>query len=108
MSTGNQSAGLSTLTTDNFKAILKTALTEYQRVTGKDLCTHPLATQLETCQSPKDVLDLLRAQAKAFTDFHQNDERLMKPLDRIVHILFTFSAIFGEGIGLVSCLIHPV
>ncbi len=108
MSTGHQSAGRSTESTDNFRAIFKTALTEYQRATRKHLRTHPLATQLETCRSPKDVLDLLRTQAETFTKFQQSHERLMKPLDRIVHILFTFSAILGEGIGLVSCLIHPV
>lgn len=108
MSTGNESAGLSTLSTDNFTAIFNTALIEHQRVTRKRLRTHPFATQLETCQSPKDVLDLLRTQAKNFSKFHQSDERLMVPLGRIVHILFTVSAILGEGIGLVSYLIHPV
>jgi hypothetical protein len=74
----------------------------------KHLRTDPLAIQIETCQSPNDVLDLLRPLAKTFTKFHQSHEKLMKSLDRIVHILFPFSAILGQGIGLVSCLIHPV
>ena len=104
MSTSNQLAGPST-STDNFAAIFNAASTEYARITGKRLDAHPLAVQLNACDSPKAVSDLLHSQAQAFTKFCKGDEKLMAVLDPTVHILFTFSATLGEGIGLVSPLI---
>jgi hypothetical protein len=93
--------------TDNFTAIFNAASTEYYSVTGKRLETHPLATQLETCRSPEAVSNLLRTQAQAFSQFRKGDEKLMAWLDPTVNIISTLSAII-EGIGLVSCLIHPI
>ena len=104
MSARNQSAGPST-STDNFIAIFNAASTEYVRITGKRLDAHPLAVQLDACDSPKAVSDLLHSQAQAFSKIHKGDEKLMAILDPTVHILFTFSATLGEGIGLVSPLL---
>ena len=105
MSSTDQTAGPST---DNFTAIFNVASTEYQTVTGNRLDTHPLAAQLNTCHSPEDISDVLRTQAHAFRKFRRGDEKLMTWLNPIVHILFTSSATLGEGIGLVSFLIHSV
>ena len=105
MSATNQTAGIST---DSFTAIFNIASTEYQTLTGNHLDTHPLATQLETCDSPEAISNVLRTQAQAFSKFRKGDEKLMTWLDPIVYILFTFSATLGEGIGLVSPLIHSV
>ena len=102
MSASNQTAGPST-STDNFSAIFNAASTEYHRVTGKCLDTHPFAAQLDASESPKAVSDLLRTQTQAFSKFRKGDEKLMTYLDPIVHILFTFSATLGEWISLVSC-----
>jgi hypothetical protein len=102
-SASNQTASAST-STNNFSAIFNAASVEYQRVTGKHLVTHPFATQLDTCDSPKAVSDLLRMQAQALNKFRKGDEKLMAWLDPIIYILFTFSATLGEGIGLVSYL----
>ena len=77
------------------------ASSEYQRVTGNRLDTHPFAAQLSTCDSPGAVSNLLRAQAQAFSKFRKSDEKLMAWLDPTVHIL---SATLGEGIGLVRRL----
>jgi hypothetical protein len=104
MSTSNQSAGPST-SADNFTAIFNAASTEYTRVTGKRLDTHPFAAQLDPCDSPIAVSDLLHSQAQAFSKFRKGDEKLMAVLDPTVHILFAFSATLGEGIGLVSLLV---
>jgi hypothetical protein len=102
MSASNQTIGPSA-STDSFIAIFDAASTEYQRITGKRLETHPFATQLDACDSPKTFSDILQTQAQAFNKFHKSDhQKLMAWLDRIVHILFAFSAILGEGIGLVS------
>jgi len=104
MSTTNQSASPST-SADNFTAVFDAASTKYTRVTGKPLDRHPFAAQLDACDSPNAVSDLLRTQDKAFSKFRKGDEKLMAVLDPMVHILFTFSATLGEGIGLVSLLV---
>ena len=91
---------------DNFTAIFNAASSEYQRVTGKRLDTHPLATQLGPCNSPEAVSKILLKQAQAFSKFSKNDEKLMSWLDPTIQILLVFSATLGEGIGLVSHLIH--
>ena len=105
MSASNQTAGHSTSTsTDNFTAIFNAASAGYQKVTGKRLDTHPFAAQLDACHNAKAASDILRIQAQAFRKFNSGDEKLMAWLDPIVHILFTFSATLGEGIGLVSSI----
>jgi len=101
MSTTGRTASPSQ-STDNFTAIFQAASREYQRVTGKPLDTHPFSKQLDSCNSPEAVSNVLRTQAQAFSKFRQGDEKLMAWLDPTVNILFTFSATLGEGIGLVS------
>jgi hypothetical protein len=104
----NQTANPST---DNFTAIFNAALNEYQAVTGNRLDVHPFANQLNTCNSPEAVSNVLRDHTRAFSRFRNGDKSLMTWLDPIVHILFTFSGTLGEGIGLVSRLVdalHPM
>ena len=103
MSASNQTAGPST---DNFTAIFNAALNEYKRLTGKRLDTHPFAAQLESCQNPETVSDVLRTQAQAFSKFREGDEKLMAWLNPTIHILSAFSDTLGEGISLVSNLVH--
>jgi hypothetical protein len=105
MSASNQAVGPST---DNFTAIFSAASDKYLRVTGKRLDTHPFAAQLDTCHNPEAVSNLLRTQAHAFSKFHKGDEKLMAWLNPTVNILFAFSGTLGEGIGLVSRIIHSV
>ena|SRR5260221_2710779 len=109
MSTINQVGGPSR-STENFTAIFEVAASEYQRVTGKPLDTHPFATQLDKCDSPQSFSNVLRTQAQALSAVCKGDKKLelMTWLDPIVHILFTFSAALGEGIGIVSHIILPV
>ena len=99
MSAANQTAGPST---NNFTAIFNVASTEYQKLTGKTLDTHPFAAQLDTCKNPEAVSNVLRTQAQAFSKFCEGDERLMAWLDPTIRILLMFSDTLGEGIGLVS------
>ncbi|KAH9953187.1 hypothetical protein BC827DRAFT_167795 [Russula dissimulans] len=87
-------------TPDTFTTIFNAASIEYNRMTGKDLNTHPFAVQLDVCHSPEAVSNLLRTQVQAFSRFRKRDEKLMAWLDPTVHILSTFSATLGEGIGL--------
>ena len=106
MSSTNQTAGPSQ--TNNFTAIFDAATSEYQRVTGNRLDDHPVSAQLDFCDSPDAVSNVLRTQARAFSKFRKGNEKLMTWLDPIVHILFTFSETLGEGIGLVSTLGNPI
>jgi hypothetical protein len=106
MSGAHQTAGPSR--TDNFTAIFDAATSEYERVTGNQLHNHPFSAQLDSCDSPGAVSDVLQRQAQAFGKFREGDEKLMAWLDPTVQIIFTFSATLGEGIGLVSSLIIPV
>ena len=48
-----------------FKSILDDGLTEYQKKTKKKPLNYWLATELKSCESIDDVLDILRDQAKA-------------------------------------------
>ena len=43
--------------------------------------------QFDSCDSPDTVLGLFRKQAEIFDEMHKGDERLIKWLDPMVHIL---------------------
>ena len=75
-------------------------------LTKKDLATHPLAAVIEGFNSPDAILSVFRKQASAFDKFRKGDDKLMEWLTSIVKILYTFSEILGEGVGLVS--LHSV
>ncbi|KAI0291193.1 hypothetical protein B0F90DRAFT_1778802 [Multifurca ochricompacta] len=88
--------------TSNFISIFDAASKEYKKLTRQDLETHPFSAVLDNCESPDAVLAIFKKQANAFDEFRNGDDRITKWLNPIVHILFTFSATLGEGIGLVS------
>ncbi|KAI9429966.1 hypothetical protein H4582DRAFT_2064310 [Lactarius indigo] len=96
MSSPSQTAAPSSI----FKSMLDTALVEYQKKTGDDLLSHSLATELQTCESVDGVLNILRDQAKAFEQF--GDQKLMKWIDPLVHVLYTFSGALGDGVSLAA------
>ena len=87
--------------TSNFTPILDVALDEYKSITGQDLHTHPFAAAFDACNSPNTVLNIFQKQAQAFDGFRKGDDKLMKWLSPIVHILFTISGTLMEGVGLV-------
>lgn len=78
------------------------ALHDYATQTGTNLVDHPFAKQLETCNSVGSISCLLQDHARNFREFRE-DGKIMKSLNRAVHILYTLStsASLGEGIGLV-------
>ncbi|KAI9437521.1 hypothetical protein H4582DRAFT_2129370 [Lactarius indigo] len=94
MSSPSQTAAPSPI----FKSMLDAALAEYQKKTGDDLLAHWLAAELQTCESVDGVLNILRDQAKAFEQ--SGDEKLMKWIDPLVHVLYTFSGALGDGVSL--------
>jgi len=87
----------------NFQLIFNNALKAYEKRTKNDLLAHPLAAQLQACDSPTTILALLHRQVEELSHSQNSDERLSKWLDPTVNVLYAFSATLGEGVGLV-CL----
>ena len=85
----------------NFQPIFNNALKAYQRHTKKDLLAHPLAAQLQACDSPSGILAVLQQQVQDLNRSQSSDERLTKWLDPTVSVLYAFSETLGEGVSLV-------
>ena len=86
----------------NFQVIINNALDMYNKRTKNDLLAHPLAPQLQACESPGAILAVLQQQVQGL-DQSRTDDRWTKWLDPTVNVLFAFSATLGAGVGLV-CL----
>jgi hypothetical protein len=85
-----------------FQVIFDAALKSYQKRTKKDLIAHPLASQLQTCDSTSAILAVLQDQVREFDKSPSGDERLTKWLMPTVNVLLAFSAAVSGGVGLVS------
>jgi hypothetical protein len=85
-----------------FQAIFSDALKSYQNQTKKDLIAHPLASQLQSCDSTSAIITVLQNQVREFDKSHSGDERLTKWLGPTVNVLCVFSAAVSGGVGLVS------
>ncbi|KAH9019341.1 hypothetical protein EDB83DRAFT_2320773 [Lactarius deliciosus] len=85
----------------NLQAIFNASIKEYQKKTKNDLLLHPLISQLQTCNSPADILAVLRTQVQQFEQSTSGDDKLTKWLIPTVNVLYAFSGALGEGIGLV-------
>jgi hypothetical protein len=68
----------STPSDSSFDAILNAALTKYANETGHDLCNHPLALEIDVCDSADSILALFQKKAKEFDDFRNGDSKLMR------------------------------
>ena len=86
----------------NLQAIFAASLKEYEKKTEKTLLTHPLMAQFHACNSPTDILAVLRSQATQFEETKAADEKLIKWLDPIVNVLTASSSVISAGVGLVN------
>ena len=93
---------LSTASSFNFQLILNNSLKAYKKRTKKDLLAHPLATQLQSCNTPSAILGLLQQQVLGVDQSGNSDDRWIKWLDPTVNVLYALSATLGDGVGLVS------
>ena len=91
-----------TASSSNFQLIINNALKAYEKRTKNDLLAHPLAPQLQACDSPGAILAVLQQQVQGI-DQSRSDDRWTKWLDPTVNVLFTLSSTLGTGVGLV-CL----
>ncbi|KAH8992306.1 hypothetical protein EDB86DRAFT_3244437 [Lactarius hatsudake] len=84
----------------NFQSIFNAALKAYEKKTKKDLLAHPLAAQLQACNSPADIIGVLQDKVKELDQSRSADERLSRWLNPTIEVLYAFSATLGEGVGL--------
>jgi hypothetical protein len=85
----------------NFGFVFNLALDVYRKRTRQDLASHPLSSILQACDSPDAVLTVFREQIPEFSQASNTDSRLTKWLIPTVNVLCVFSAMLGEGGGLV-------
>ena len=85
----------------NFNVIFEKALKAYKIKTKQDLTTHPLASQLQACDSPAAILTVLQGQVHQFEQSRSGDERLQRWLDPTINVLYAFTQVLGQGGGLV-------
>lgn len=87
----------------SFRFLFETALQRYEEKTGTKLIEHPLAKQLEKCDTLDSITIVLQEQARCFGKFKGDDGKIMKSLKYSVNVLYALSTntALGEGIGLV-------
>ena len=90
------------LGSSRLQSLFETALQDYEKQTGIVLAKHPLAEQLQNCDSLESITAVFSEQTKAFKEFRGKDN-VLKPLERAVSVLYKLSASanFGQDIGLV-------
>ena len=98
----SQATTTPTSSTSNFRTIFVQALEKYREKTKTDLITHPLATQLQSCNSSSDILAILHDKVKEFEKSRTQNERLSRWLNPTINVLYAFSATLGGGVGLVG------
>jgi hypothetical protein len=87
--------------TSNFRNIFVAAMKAYEKKTKTDLLTHPLATQLQSCNSSSDILAVLQDKVNEFDESRSHNERLSSWLNPTINVIYAFSATLGAGVGLV-------
>ena len=91
-----------TTTSVSFRSILDAALDNYSKKTGIDLMGHPSANRFQTCNTPEDVLQLLRDRETEFKDYRNKNSKLINCLLPIVKVVHAFSSVLSEVAGFVS------
>ena len=84
-----------TTSSTNFENIFTAALESYNKKTKKDIASHPLATQLQSCNSSSAILAVLRAQVQANDQAESADEKWTKWLDPTVNVVSAFSPVLN-------------
>jgi hypothetical protein len=93
---------LASSSSSNFQLIIDNALKVYEKCTKKNLRAHPLASQIQSCDSPDAILAVLHQQVQGLDQSRSSDDRWTKWLDPTVSILYALSGTIGEGVNPVS------
>jgi hypothetical protein len=88
----------------NFETIFTAALEAYKKKTKKNIASHPLATQLQSCDSSNTIIALLRAQVQADDQAQSADEKWTKWLDPTVNVVCAFSAVLNVASPVITTL----
>jgi len=107
MSCFHPTAASSSSSSSTFQLLINNALEEYEKCTKRNLLIHPLAAQLQTCDSPAAILLVLQQQVRTINHSQSSDEKLTEWLDPTVKVLYAFTEALGEGVGFVcfmTCL----
>ncbi|KAI0266923.1 hypothetical protein BGY98DRAFT_1102340 [Russula aff. rugulosa BPL654] len=80
----------------NFQLIFNNALKAYEKRTKNDLLVHPLAAELQNCNSPRNILDILHQQVQGLDQSQNSDDRWTKWLDPTVNVLYMLSETLGK------------
>ena len=85
------------------QALFDAALQDYKDKTGNTITDHPIAKQLETCESVGSITAVLQEQAQSFREFRENDGKLMEALSSSVDVLCapSIKSALNEAVGLV-------
>jgi hypothetical protein len=86
-------------TSSSFQLTMSDAMDAYKGHTGKDLFAHPLAAQLQTCDSPSEILLLLHQQIQALNQSRNTHQRLTRLLDPTVNVLYASAMVLGDGVN---------
>jgi|SRR6266850_1071461 len=86
----------------NLDSIFASSFKAYKEKTGKDITSHPLAIEIQSCHSPDAILAVLHQQIP-LPSHQSTDERFTKWLIPTVNVLYALSAL-GEGVGLVNII----
>ena len=86
----------------NFQSVLNAALEAYEKKMKCKLLTHPLAAQLQACDSPTAVLSVLQDLIQQFDRRRSSDERLSNWLNPTINVLYALSSTISQCAGLVS------
>jgi hypothetical protein len=86
----------------NFLTVFSAALETYEKTTKNKLFTHPLAAQLQSCDSTTAILSVLQDLVQQLDESRISGQGLTNWLRPTVDVLFAFSTALGEGVGLVG------
>jgi hypothetical protein len=88
-----------------FRDLFERALQDYEKETGTKLAGHPLAEQLQSCNSVDSVLAILQQQSDDFTEFRGSNGRIMKSLKSAVSAIHALSSntTLSEVVSMVRC-----
>jgi hypothetical protein len=88
----------------NYQSIFDNALQEYEKKTRQDLHSNPLFHRLQSCDSPDDIIAILRQQIPRFDQSPGGSSggRLTKWLDPTVKVINAFSTTIGGAVALVG------
>ena len=100
MSNSHPITTATTTSSSNFQLIINHALEAYEKRTKTNLL--PLDAELDHCNSPSEILAVLRRQVQGLDQSLSSDDRYTKWLDPTVNALCMLSDILRDHVSLVS------